>query len=117
MALQARLRIWPRCSKTTFSSEIDRRGEIIPTCAYLPFASQMLDTITPPSVVVAPCLLDIYSSTVDAISKVATGKATGPDLIPVELSQGRQQPALFASCQTVFPRLVSHRAAVSMEMG
>ena len=27
----------------TFFREIDRRGEIIPTCAYVPFASQMLD--------------------------------------------------------------------------
>ena len=45
----------------------------------------MLDTTTPPPVVDASCLLDIYSSIVDAISKVASGKATGPDLIPVEL--------------------------------
>ena len=76
----------------TFFSEIDQRGEIIPTCAYVPFASQMLDTITPPPVVDAPCLLDIYSSTVDVISNVATGKATGPDLIPVELLKAGSNP-------------------------
>ena len=92
MTLQARLRIWPGCGQDTFFREIDRRGEIIPTCAYVPFASQMLDTTTPPPVVDAPCLLDIYYSTVDAISKVAAGKATGPDLIPVELLKAGSSP-------------------------
>ena len=76
----------------TFFREIDRRGEIIPKCAYVPFASQMLDTTTPPPVVDAPCLLDISSSTVDAFSKVAAGKATGPDLIPVDLLKAGSTP-------------------------
>ena len=71
-------RIW----QDTFFREIDRRGEIIQKCAYVPFASQMLDTTTPPPVVDAPCLLDNYSSTVDAILKAVAGKATVPDLNP-----------------------------------
>ena len=91
-------RVW----QDTFFREIDRRGEIILTCAYVPFASQMLDTTTPPPVVDAPCLLGIYSSSVDAMSKVAAGKATGPDLIPVELLKAGSSPLCFASCQTVF---------------
>ena len=66
-------RVW----QDTFFSEINRRGEIIPTCAYVPFTFQMLDTTLPP-VVDAPFLLDIYSSTVDAISKVAAGKPLAP---------------------------------------
>ena len=100
----------------TFFSEIDRWGEIIPASAYVPFASQLLDTITPPDVVDAPCLLDIYSSTVDAISRVATGRATGPDLIPVELLKAGGS-SLCLLLARMFSKVGDHRAPLAWRWG
>ena len=84
----------------TFFREIDRRGETIPTCAYVPFASQMLD----------------YSSTVDAISKVATGKATGPDLIPVELLKASSSPLCLLLAR-LFSKVGDYRAPLAWRWG
>ena len=95
----------------TFFREIDRRREFIPKCANVPSASQMLDTATPPPVVDAPCLLDIYS-TVDAISKVAAGKATGPDLIPDELLKAGSGP-LCLRLARLFSKVGDHRAPLA----
>ena len=81
-----------------------------------PFASQMLDTTTPPPVVDAPCLLDTYYSTVDAISKVAAGKATGPDLIPVELLKAGSSP-LCLLLSRLFSKVGDHRAPSAWRWG
>ena len=105
-------KIW----QDTFFREIDRRGEIIPASDYVPFASQMLDTITPPPDVNAPCLLDIYSSTVDAISRVATGRATGPDLIPAELLKAGGS-SLCLLLARLFSKVGGHRAPLAWRWG
>ena len=105
-------KIW----QDTFFREIDRRGEIIPASDYVPFASRMLDTITPPPDVNAPCLLDIYSSTVDAISRVATGRATGPDLIPVELLKAGGS-SLCLLLARLFSKVGGHRAPLAWRWG
>ena len=88
----------------TFFSEIDRRGEIIPACAYVPFASQMLDTVTPPPVVV------------DAISKVAAGKATGPDLIPFYLLKAGSSPLCLLLAR-LLSKVGDHRAPLAWRWG
>ena len=105
-------RIW----QDTFFREIDRRGEIIPKCAFVPFASQMLDTTTPPPVVDAPCLLDIYSSTVNAISKAVAGKATGPDLIPVEFLKAGSSPLCLLLFR-LFAKVGDYKAPLTWRWG
>ena len=105
-----------RVCQDTFFREIDRRGEIIPKCAYVPFASQMLDTTTPPPVVDAPCLLDINSSTVDAISKVVAGKATGSDLNPVEFLKAGSSP-LSLLLSRLFAKVGDCRAPLAWRWG
>ena len=75
----------------------------------------MLDTTTPPPVVDAPCLLDICSSTADAISKVV-GEATGPDLVPVEFLKAGSSP-LCLHLSRLFAKVGDHRAPLAWRWG
>ena len=105
-------RIW----QDTFFRESDRRGEIVPKHAYASVASQMLATTTPPPVADAPCLLDIYCLTADTISKAVAGKATGPDLIPVEfLKAGGSSLCMLLS--RIFAKVGHRRAPLSWRWG
>ena len=72
--------------------------------------------MTPPPVVDPPCLLDIYSSIVDAISKVAAGKAAGPDLIPIELFKAGSSP-LCLLLDRLLSKVGDHRAPLAWRWG
>ena len=52
----------------------------------------------------------------DAISKVAAGKATGPDLIPVELLRAGSSP-LCLLLSRLFSKVGDHRAPLAWRWG
>ena len=94
-------RVW----QGTFFREIDRREEIIPKCAYVPFASQMLDTTTPPPVVDAPVCLTFFLRLWMPFRKLRLEKP----LVPTSflLSFSRQAAARFVCFfPDCFPKLL-----------